>query len=203
MTYLKIKSYLLVLAFFAASCSLGPKIDELDAQANTSDAIATAESATIMNKVESRLSVQKNSLDETFENARRQFSEKDADIIKRGDRLVIRLKGIHFEANQALIGSENYSLLAKVQNVLRSVKSSQIQIEGHTDSVESKGKRKPLSVQRAESIQSYLVVNNNLNSGQIVVSGFADTQPIATNQTRTGRALNRRVEIIINSTSVE
>lgn len=199
----KMKSHLLITALLTSSCSLGPKIDELDVQANSSDAIATAESAKLMDKVESRLSVQTNSMDATFENARRQFSEKDADVIIKGDQLILRLKGLHFENNQASIGSKNYQLLTKVQSVLRSVKSSQIQIEGHADSIESKKNNKALSMKRAEAVQNYLVANNNLNSGQIVALGLGDTQPIATNKTFSGRALNRRVDIIINSTSVE
>ncbi len=215
----KMKSFLFAFVFLTSSCSLGPKIDELDAQAESSDAIATAESEKIMSKVDQNLRsteqelsqtkvedesfIQKNSINTTFENARRQLSERDADILKNGDQLILRLKGLNFENNQALISERNIPLLTKVQNVLRTIKSSQIQIEGHTDSLGTKIGNQDLSMKRAEAVQTYLVTNNNMNSGQIVATGLGDTQPIATNKTSSGRALNRRVDIIINSISVE
>lgn len=215
----KMKSFLFAFVFLTSSCSLGPKIDELDAQAESSDAIATAESEKIMSKVDQNLRsteqelsqtkvedesfIQKNSINTTFENARWQLSERDADILKNGDQLILRLKGLNFENNQALISERNIPLLTKVQNVLRTIKSSQIQIEGHTDSLGTKIGNQDLSMKRAEAVQTYLVTNNNMNSGQIVATGLGDTQPIATNKTSSGRALNRRVDIIINSISVE
>jgi outer membrane protein OmpA-like peptidoglycan-associated protein len=55
-----------------------------------------------------------------------------------------------------------------------------------------------LSQLRADSVKSYLV-QKGIQSGRIVASGIGETQPIADNQSASGRQQNRRVEIIIEN----
>jgi outer membrane protein OmpA-like peptidoglycan-associated protein len=72
-----------------------------------------------------------------------------------------------------------------------------IYIEGHTDSIGTDAHNVQLSLQRCESIKTWLQQNHPLMPDKIHVRGFGETRPIASNNTSKGRALNRRVELII------
>jgi OOP family OmpA-OmpF porin len=141
-------------------------------------------------------------LDQQYTAARSLFSKEEAEVYKVGDKLLIRLKGLSFEKNRSAIASKNYSLLQKVQNVISDVNPSEILIEGHTDSTGNKKLNDDLSKKRAESVQSYLVSNNNIDSNMITAEGLGYSKPISSNKTATGRAQNRRVDVIIKSNQI-
>ncbi len=138
-------------------------------------------------------------LNKKFEAARAEFTKDEADVYKQGNTILLRLKGLSFENNKSVIGSKNFSLLAKVQKVVSNIGPSQITIEGHTDSVGAKSINKELSNKRAESVQSYLIANKNIAAGKISAVGLGDLKPISTNKTAIGRAQNRRVDVIIQA----
>jgi outer membrane protein OmpA-like peptidoglycan-associated protein len=72
-----------------------------------------------------------------------------------------------------------------------------IYIEGHTDSVGSDTRNILLSQQRSESVKNWLINNNIAANDKIAVHAFGRTRPVSSNKTLAGRALNRRVEIIV------
>ncbi|MEO6612025.1 MAG: OmpA family protein [Chitinophagaceae bacterium] len=72
-----------------------------------------------------------------------------------------------------------------------------IYVEGHTDSVGSDSRNLQLSLERSESIRQWLLKNNILASSSIQVHPYGRSKPIASNSTSEGRALNRRVELIV------
>ncbi len=95
------------------------------------------------------------------------------------------------------------STLQKVSSLLKSpaMKGRIFRIEGHTDSVPTDpGGEYPtnweLSTARATNVLHYLV-DFGVNEKQFQVAGFADTRPLASNDTEEGRAYNRRVDIVI------
>ena len=78
----------------------------------------------------------------------------------------------------------------------------EIKIEGHTDNVpvafsERFRSNWDLAAARSASVASFFVNNTGIKQERLVVNGFADTQPIVSNDTPAGRAKNRRIEIII------
>lgn len=144
-----------------------------------------------------------NALEKKYEFAKKQFSPKEAEVYKQGDKLVLRLKGLSFPKDQAVITVDNYPLLTKVQSVIKAASPEHIVVEGHTDSTGSKAINTKLSNERAEAVESYLKANNFIKDEQITAKGYGYSKPIATNKTRVGRAQNRRVDIIISATSPE
>jgi len=70
-----------------------------------------------------------------------------------------------------------------------------LMIEGHTDSDGSTEHNQVLSQQRAESVKSYLVAAG-ISSSRLSVEGFGESEPVASNATATGKAQNRRVELV-------
>ena len=78
--------------------------------------------------------------------------------------------------------------------------NSVVTVTGHTDNTGTAGYNQNLSERRAQSVASVLR-SGGVSGGRIDVMGAGESQPIATNQTAAGRALNRRVDITITPTN--
>ena len=126
--------------------------------------------------------------------------------IKEDERgLVISLAADSFfkPASAEINIEEARSVLQRVAALLSSqdLKDHKFRIEGHTDSLPTNPKGKwhtnwELSTARATNVLHYLV-DFGVNENQFQVAGFADTVPLASNDTPEGRAYNRRVDIVV------
>ena len=125
------------------------------------------------------------------------FSADQADVYKKSQHLVIRLKAMRFPVGQAVVVPRNYPLLTTVQKAIRAFGKPEVVIEGHTDSTGSEALNQKLSRNRAESVQQYLIHNGVLSSGKISAMGYGSSRPLASNATARGRAINRRIDVII------
>jgi hypothetical protein len=74
-----------------------------------------------------------------------------------------------------------------------------ILVEGFTDHTGSEEDNLVLSQNRANSVRDYLINEYHISPDRIETTGYGEAFPVADNNTREGRALNRRVEIIMNS----
>ena len=74
---------------------------------------------------------------------------------------------------------------------------SELIIEGHTDSYGGDASNQRLSQERAESIQQYMINAMRIPSYRLIATGFGETNPVANNETESGRARNRRIDIVI------
>jgi outer membrane protein OmpA-like peptidoglycan-associated protein len=146
-----------------------------------------------------RLAAEKR-FNELFNKVQGYFSENEAEVYKQADRLVIRLKAVQFPVGQAIITPDNYGLLAKVQKSITTFGQPRITIEGHTDSTGSLEKNKLLSQQRADAVRAYLIANNTLPGNLITAVGYGPSRPLAPNETAEGRAINRRIDVVIKPT---
>lgn len=126
------------------------------------------------------------------------FSTDEAEVYKQGNRLIIRLRAIQFPVGQAIIMPDNYALLSKVQRSIRTFGGPDVVIEGHTDSTGSDDVNENLSQQRAESVRQYLIANKTLSYDKIVAVGYGSKRPLVSNSTPEGRAVNRRIDVIIS-----
>jgi len=125
------------------------------------------------------------------------FEPDDAEVYKQGDKLLIRLRGIRFAVGDYVIQPEDYAVLTKVQMAIRAFGNPNVLIEGHTDSTGGLNINQHLSEQRADAVRAYLVANNVLPADRITAVGKADAEPLAPNASSEGRALNRRIDVII------
>jgi len=125
-----------------------------------------------------------------------------AEVFRDGESIIIRLTDQSgFESGSANLRTDFTSLLDSVGDSLAGA-SGLIQIEGHTDNVAmSFGNRYrnnwDLSSARAASVADYLQDGGSIAPGSMVIKGFADTRPIASNDTATGRSENRRIEVVV------
>jgi len=72
------------------------------------------------------------------------------------------------------------------------------EVQAHTDSVGTVEYNQDLSQRRAASVRAYLI-SQGIDAGRLVPKGYGESQPIATNMYKAGRAKNRRVELKIIS----
>lgn len=133
-----------------------------------------------------------------IETARLEFSPDEAEAYQQGGSLLIRLKQVNFASGRSDIPGDSLAILAKVLNVAKSMNASEIKIEGHTDSTGSAAQNKIISENRAASVASYFRTNGFDN---VKVEGHGFQKPIASNKSKEGRTLNRRVDIIISPES--
>ena len=122
------------------------------------------------------------------------------DVTNMGDYLVVNMpQDVLFTVDSAALRPDlTRDVKAVAQNLLR-YPNSQIQIIGHTDNTGSAAYNQDLSQRRAVSVANVLR-ESGVPNGRIAAYGRGEDQPIASNLSPEGRALNRRVEIIIRPT---
>lgn len=125
------------------------------------------------------------------------FTDQEAEVYKKGQQCIIRLKAIQFPVGQAVIVPSNYALLTKVQKAIKTFGRPQVRIEGHTDSTGSEGLNQRLSHDRAQAVKKYLVANATLPDSKISALGYGSSRPLVSNSTSAGRAINRRIDVVI------
>ena len=130
------------------------------------------------------------------------FGADEAEVYKSGNQVVIRLKGMQFPIGKAIIMPENFLLLRKVQKAISAFGRPSVLVEGHTDSTGKDETNQALSQQRAEAVQDYLVANKTITPDKIVSQGYGSSRPLASNETLEGRAMNRRIDVIIDPGTV-
>ena len=103
-------------------------------------------------------------------------------------------KTILFDTGKATIKFQSAEVLNQIINVLKKFPKSRFRIEGYTDSVGKKQKNITLSQNRADAVKIYLI-QGGIDQSRLESIGYGPDKPIASNKTRKGRELNRRVEI--------
>ena len=138
------------------------------------------------------------------EQARRQFAQveqkftrEEARIMRESGTVIIRLVGMNFASGKAVIQPDHFALLTKVKEATAIYPDAMISIEGYTDAYGTDESNLTLSQARANAVAQYLLANSNLAASNVEAIGFGETNPIANNETKEGRARNRRIDIVI------
>lgn len=126
----------------------------------------------------------------------RQIDVLEAEATDRG--LVLTLGDVLFGTGRSDLTSGGTNTLDKLVVFLNNYPDRNVVIEGHTDDVGSHEMNQTLSQHRADSVKFYLV-QQGIRHKRLAASGMGETQPIADNQSPSGRQQNRRVEVIINN----
>jgi outer membrane protein OmpA-like peptidoglycan-associated protein len=109
---------------------------------------------------------------------------------------VVMASDVLFESGEAQLQPGARDRVARVASVMQRYPDTTIAIVGHTDSRGSTESNEDLSRQRADAVADALIANG-VSQSRIRTYGEGETRPIASNDTTTGRAQNRRVEIEI------
>lgn len=171
--------------------ALEATIDQLRVQ------IASLEGSTREERAARQQLAEERRFQKLFNQVQGVFGSDEAEVYKQGDRLIIRLKKMSFSVGQAVIEADNYPLLSKVQKAIALFGQPLAVIEGHTDSTGSAAANLVLSQKRAEAVRAYLIANNTLPKEKIEATGYGSERPIASDQSAKGRAINRRIDIVL------
>ena len=115
--------------------------------------------------------------------------------------LIVNMPDVLFDTGKAELKSTARERLAKVAGILVAYPDMKVEIDGYTDSTGSLPFNEQLSKQRAESVRSYLA-SQGVKDSSLTTQGFGPDNPIASNETLAGRQQNRRVELIVNGSSI-
>ena len=134
-----------------------------------------------------------------------EIAKGDIKIKQVRDRLTINMVDrVLFDSGQSKVKPSGLKVLKQVSDILKNVTDKQIRIEGHTDNVpigvRLKGRFQTnweLSTARATSVVRYLIEEGGVDRASLLAVGYADTKPIASNDTEEGRTANRRIEIAL------
>lgn len=124
-----------------------------------------------------------------------QLKELNAKKTERG--LVITLGDVLFDTNKAELKSGGARSLQKLAGFLKQYPERKAQVEGYTDNTGSADHNQELSDRRAKAVRTSLV-DMGIANDRITTHGYGMESPIASNDTASGRQMNRRVEIILS-----
>ena len=114
--------------------------------------------------------------------------------IKKGTKVV--LNNIFFELGKAELKPISYVELNKAVDLMSKNGGMKIEVGGHTDSQGADASNLSLSQKRAEAVVDYMVLAG-IDRARLIAKGYGESQPIAENTTKEGRARNRRTEFVI------
>ena len=114
--------------------------------------------------------------------------------IQKGTSMV--LNNIFFDFDSDSLKSTSYAELDLLTELLQENPDLKISINGHTDSIGSEQYNNTLSEDRARAVRNYLI-KRDIDPSRLLTKGYGASQPIETNETPEGRAINRRTEIVI------
>lgn len=102
---------------------------------------------------------------------------------------------LNFDTDQATLRPEAQPTLAEVLKLLQQDPALRLAVQGHTDNAGSLAHNQQLSEGRAQAVVAALT-QAGIAPGRLLAAGFGQTRPLADNATETGRAQNRRVELV-------
>ena len=138
-----------------------------------------------------------NYMDRQDAKLRAQLRGTGVSVTRLGNNIVLNMPGnVTFATNSSDISANFYRVLDSVALVLNEFDKTYVDVVGHTDSTGSQEYNQQLSERRANSVSRYLSSQKVL-SERMLTRGMGPNSPIASNDTAEGRALNRRVEIIL------
>jgi outer membrane protein OmpA-like peptidoglycan-associated protein len=107
-------------------------------------------------------------------------------------------KSIYFDVNSAKLQSRSYAPLDELVQILKDNPSYKLEIESHTDNTGTNEYNQKLSNNRSATVMSYLV-KKGVDASRLTANGYGEEKPIATNDTKEGRTLNRRSELKLSN----
>ena len=153
---------------------------------------ATAERTALVKRLEAQARIK-----EQFEKVEKMFTRDEARVFREGDTIILRMVGLTFASGEAEIQQSDFDLLTKLEKAIDVFPQSELIIEGHTDSFGGDEMNQRLSQSRAESVQQYMINAMRIPGYRLIATGYGETNPVANNETASGRAQNRRIDIVI------
>ncbi|MGY0556985.1 OmpA family protein [Lysobacter sp. A421] len=128
---------------------------------------------------------------------RDQMAGTGVDIVRQGDNITLSMPdSITFGFDSSSLQSQFYPVLNNLAGTLTQYNQTIIEVAGHTDSKGTDAYNQQLSVRRADAVGDYLMARGVVRD-RFIITGAGESRPVASNDTDSGRAQNRRVEITL------
>lgn len=114
--------------------------------------------------------------------------------VKKGSE--ITLNNLFFDTGSTLLKETSMNELNRLLKLMQTYPQLKVEIAGHCDNVGGAAFNQVLSEKRAKAVKDFLVKHSILQE-RLIANGYGYTKPIASNDTEEGRAMNRRIELII------
>jgi len=125
------------------------------------------------------------------------FKGKKVTILVNLDgSILLRLSGLRFASGRSNLAVDQLPLLGVVVKALQLYSDRLVHIEGHTDDVGEVKANRNLSTKRAEVVRDFLI-SSGIDAGRLKSLGYGEVRPIASNEFKQGRAMNRRIDVVI------
>jgi outer membrane protein OmpA-like peptidoglycan-associated protein len=115
--------------------------------------------------------------------------------------LIVNMSDVLFDFNKYTLKGDAQVKLAKVSGILLAYPNLKLQVEGYTDNIGSDEYNQKLSEERAGTVRDFLVAQS-VPDVNITAEGYGKSNPIADNSTNSGRAQNRRVQLVVSGASI-
>lgn len=106
------------------------------------------------------------------------------------------LENVHFDTDKATLRQSSYAELNELLEYLQHHSDIKVEIAGHTDNTGTTAHNLKLSQERANTIRNFLI-KKGISPQRVAAKGYGANEPIADNESETGRQLNRRTEVRI------
>jgi outer membrane protein OmpA-like peptidoglycan-associated protein len=137
-------------------------------------------------------------MDQQEKKLREQLQGTGVQVVRDGDNIILNMPGnITFDTDSSMVKADFMDVLHSVSLVLDEYEKTYVDVMGHTDSTGSDTYNMQLSQNRAQAVASVLT-QKGVEPVRLVVRGYGEQYPIASNDTASGRAQNRRVEIALS-----
>lgn len=128
---------------------------------------------------------------------RQELAGTGVQLQRNGDQLDLIMPGnVTFNTNEYSIRQNFNPVLNSVAEILYKYQDTRLRVTGHTDSTGSRDYNYNLSDRRATSVANYLA-SHGVDQSRLITQGVGPDQPVTSNETESGRATNRRVELQI------
>jgi len=167
-------------------------LEEIKAIHEKINEVERSKATDMANKLKSDIKAMQDEADKKFKELQSSLIQVTNDA--RGT--IISMSDILFETGKANLTADLKTSLAKIAGILLVFKNSQVIVEGHTDNVGSEEYNQSLSELRAENVMNFLV-EQGVTASRLTSIGYGLSRPIADNETKEGKAKNRRVDLIV------
>lgn len=134
-------------------------------------------------------------MDKQAEELRNDLEGANVERVGEGIKITFD-SGLLFAVDQSALNDASRSNLTELAATLQKYPDTNILVEGHTDASGSDDHNMELSKQRAASVSDFLA-GQGVAGSRLTTVGYGETQPVGDNETVTGKAQNRRVEVAI------
>jgi chemotaxis protein MotB len=188
----------------SSRAELETRLERLEAEKSDLLALKNELSRDVQAKAE-ELNRLKGTFDALREKMKAEIAKGEIRLSQAGGRLKVDLVDkVLFDSGEAKISKRGEEVLSRVGAILAQVQDRQIQVAGHTDDspisarlVDTFPTNWELSTARATNVVRFLQEKAGVPGKRLVASGYGPYQPVSSNKTASGRARNRRIEILL------